>query len=54
MASAYMGSTFMPMVFGHIQQAAGIAIMPLYLLVFALLNISLLEIAYRRLAKTYK
>ena len=54
MASAYIGSTFMPMVFGHIQQAAGIAIMPLYLLVFAVLNISLLEIAYRRLAKTYK
>ncbi|MCR4607007.1 MAG: MFS transporter, partial [Oscillospiraceae bacterium] len=50
MASAYIGSTFMPMVFGHIQQAAGIAIMPLYLLLFALLNISLLEIAYRRLA----
>ena len=50
MASAYIGSTFMPMVFGHIQQAAGIAIMPLYLLLFALLNISLLEIAYRRIA----
>ena len=50
MASAYMGSTFMPMVFGHLQQAVGIGIMPLYLLVFALLNVTLLETAYRRLS----
>ena len=49
MASAYIGSTFMPMVFGHLQQAVGIGIMPWYLLIFATLNISLLEIAYRRL-----
>ena len=50
MASAYIGSTFMPMVFGHIQQAVGIGIMPLYLLIFALLNILLLETAYRKLS----
>ncbi|MBQ9010457.1 MAG: MFS transporter [Clostridia bacterium] len=49
MASAYIGSTFMPMVFGHLQQNVGIGIMPVYLLIFALLNISMLEIAYRRL-----
>ncbi len=49
MASAYMGSTFMPMVFGQLQQAAGIRIMPLYLLLFAGLNIGMLEIAYRRM-----
>lgn len=49
MASAYIGSTFMPMVFGHLQQAVGIGIMPAYLLLFALLNIGLLEIAYRRM-----
>jgi fucose permease len=48
MASAYIGSTFMPMVFGHVQQAVGIGIMPIYLLLFALLNIGLLEIAYRK------
>ena len=48
MASAYIGSTFMPMVFGHIQQAVGIGIMPFYLTVFAALNIGLLELAYRR------
>ena len=52
MASAYIGSTFMPMVFGHIQQAAGIWIMPFYLIFFAVLNIGLLEIAYRAIRKT--
>ncbi len=49
MASAYIGSTFMPMVFGQLQLAAGIAIMPAYLLLFALLNIGMLELAYRRI-----
>ena len=51
MASAYIGSTFMPMVFGHLQQAAGIGVMPLYLLVFALMNLGLLELAYRKLPR---
>ena len=50
MASAYFGSTFMPMIFGHIQQAVGIGIMPVYLIIFAALNIGLLEIAYRKIA----
>ena len=50
MASAYIGSTFMPMAFGHLQQAVGIAIMPLYLLFFAVMNIGMLELAYRKLA----
>lgn len=49
MASAYVGSTFMPMVFGILQQHTGIGIMPVYLLVFALLNIGLLEIAYKKI-----
>ena len=48
MASAYTGSTLMPMVFGHLQQYFGIWIMPLYLIVFAVLNISLLELGYRK------
>ncbi len=51
MASAYVGSTFMPMVFGHIQQAVGIRIMPLWLLLFAALNLSMLEIAYKQIAR---
>ena len=48
MASAYVGSTFMPMVFGILQEHLGIGIMPAYLLIFAVLNIALLETAYRR------
>ena len=48
MASAYAGSTFMPMLFGILQQHLGIAIMPVYLLIFAVLNISFLELSYRK------
>ena len=51
MASAYVGSTFMPMVFGHLQQHIGIGIMPVYLLIFAVINISLLERTYIVLKK---
>lgn len=50
MASAYIGSTIMPMAFGEIQQQIGIKFMPAYLLIFALLNLILLEIAYRQTA----
>lgn len=49
MASAYVGSMFMPTAFGKLQEAAGIWIMPLYLAVFALLNIILLEMVYRQI-----
>ena len=51
MASAYIGSTFMPMVFGHLQQAVGIGVMPAYLLVFVLMNLGMLELAYGKLAR---
>ena len=51
MASAYVGSTFMPTVFGYLQQGVGIWIMPLYLLAFAVLNFVFLELAYRAIAK---
>ena len=51
MASAYVGSTFMPMVFGILQQSIGIGIMPMYLLIFAVLNIGLLERTYVVLKK---
>ncbi len=47
MASAYAGSTFMPMLFGNLQQWLGIGIMPYYLLLFALLNFGLLEYSYK-------
>ena len=52
MAFAYVGSTFMPMVFGQLQQRIGIGIMPVYLTVFAVLNVGLLEIAYRVMERT--
>lgn len=51
MASAYLGGTFMPAVFGRLQQAIGIWIMPLYLTLFAFLNIVFLELAYRRIRR---
>ena len=51
MASAYVGSTLTPMAFGHLQQAVGIGIMPVWLLIFAALNAGMLEIAYRRIAR---
>lgn len=46
MASAYLGTTFMPMVFGILQQNIGMWIMPIYLTFFAILNIGMLELAY--------
>ena len=52
MAFAYTGSTFMPMVFGVLQQHIGIGIMPVYLIFFAILNIGMLELAYLRCKKT--
>lgn len=52
MASAYVGSTFMPMIFGQLQQRIGIRFMPFYLLVFLVMNLALLEAAYRRYRQT--
>ncbi|MBP5303892.1 MAG: MFS transporter [Clostridia bacterium] len=46
-----MGSSFMPMIFGIIQQHIGIAIMPLYLLFFACITCGLLEYTYRVIRK---
>ena len=48
MACAYTGSTFLPLVFGHLQQKLGMGIMPLFLFVFAAANILLMEISYRQ------
>lgn len=36
----------MPMIFGLIQESIGIGIMPGFLLIFAVLNLVLLEITY--------
>lgn len=51
MASAYVGSTFMPTVFGKLQEIVGIRIMPLYLALFAFMNIAFLEWAYHKIDK---
>lgn len=54
MASAYVGSTFMPMIFGLIQERVGIGIMPFYLLIFATINFLMLERTYHILKNKSK
>ena len=49
MASAYLGTMLMPTLFGILQQQVGIRIMPFYLILFAAINFSLLEVAYGKL-----
>lgn len=51
MASAYVGSTFMPMLFGLAQQSLGISILPYVVLGFAILNGTFLELAYRQIKR---
>lgn len=51
MASAYTGTTTMPMVFGQLQQHFGIFIMPYYVLLFAVMNILFLEITFKVVGK---
>ena len=51
MASAYVGSTFMPAVFGQIQLRIGIWVLPFYLVIFAFMNLLLLEAAYIEIRK---
>lgn len=46
---AVISPSIMPLVFGHLQQYLGIWIMPFYLLLFAVLNIGMLETAYKKL-----
>ncbi len=47
MASAYVGSTFIPPLFGLLGSAAGFTIMPLYLLAFFALMLVMVETAFR-------
>lgn len=49
MASAYVGSTFVPPVLGVIAKYVGLRIMPLYLTVFFVLMIVMIEKMYRKL-----
>ena len=41
----------MQMVFGLLQQEIGIGIMPIYLLIFAVMNIGFLELTYKVIKK---
>ena len=47
MASAYVGSTFIPPLFGLLGNSIGFSIMPVYLLVFVILMICMTELTFR-------
>ena len=47
MASAYIGSTFMPPLYGVLGKAIGFGIMPLYLILFIILMLVMVEKTYR-------
>lgn len=47
MASAYIGSTFIPPLFGQLGGLVGFEIMPIYLMVFVVLMISMTELTFR-------
>lgn len=47
MASAYVGSTFIPPLFGVLGRAVGFAVMPAYLLAFAVLMLVMTELTFR-------
>lgn len=47
MASAYVGSTFIPPLFGLLGNSIGFFIMPVYLLVFVILMICMTELTFR-------
>lgn len=52
MAFAYLGSTIMPLVLGVLGRIAGFWILPLYLLIFVVLMVSMTERTFRITAKT--
>ena len=52
MAFAYLGSTIMPLVFGVLGRIAGFWILPLYLLIFVVLMVSMTERTFRITGKT--
>lgn len=47
MASAYVGSTFIPPLFGLLGNSAGFEIMPIYILTFFILMITMTELTFR-------
>ena len=51
MASAYVGSTFLPPLFGVLGNRIGFSILPAYLLVFVVLMVSMTELMFRTAKK---
>ena len=51
MASAYVGSTFVPPLFGLLGNAVSFKIMPFYLIFFFILMITMTELTFRITAK---
>lgn len=51
MASAYLGSTFMPPLFGILSSAVGMRIMPLFLAFFVVMMIVMIELTYKKRRK---
>ena len=51
MASAYVGSTFIPPLFGLLGRRIGFAVMPVYLFVFVILMIVMTELTFRTTKK---
>ncbi len=51
MASAYVGSTFMPPLFGWLSGLVGLQWMPVYLAFFIVLMVVMLEITWKKVAK---
>lgn len=47
MASAYVGSTFIPPIFGVLGNITGFSVMPVYLLIFVILMICMIEMTFR-------
>lgn len=53
MASAYMGSTFIPPLFGLFGNLIGFSILPVYLIIFAILMIVMIELMFRTAMKNH-
>lgn len=54
MASAYIGTTFMPYLFGLLQEKIGMWIMPIYLIIFLIINITMIELSNLMVKKQNK
>ena len=51
MASAYVGTTFIPPLFGVLARWLGFNILPVYLIIFVVLMLSMLETTFKLTAE---